>query len=188
MRQWPKLFAFSLIENLGWQMKYRLWSEFVTQAEGQHYQSPPEEGHRTGQGGPIGECGGRLTDNISYQVWRGIQALTKYKGQSPPTGASKLQRSSGRHPHQIVQPFPDSCHCSHLPEGLHHHFHPQKAWYRQSQKWQTYSPHVGSHEVFRADSVSTLLPTEQISPRTMPSISTLTEHWAIWRAWRATSG
>ena len=31
---------------------------------------------------------GHLTDNNPHQMWRGIQALTNYKGQPPPTSSS----------------------------------------------------------------------------------------------------
>ncbi|XP_025754099.1 CUE domain-containing protein 1b isoform X5 [Oreochromis niloticus] len=42
----------TLLKHHSRRMKYRLWSEFVTQAEGQHYQSQPEEGHQTRAGPP----------------------------------------------------------------------------------------------------------------------------------------
>lgn len=53
-----------------------------------------------------------------------------------------LWSKPGRDPRQLLQTLLDSCHCSHLSEGLH--------WYRQPQRLHTYNPHVCSYEVFRA--------------------------------------
>lgn len=110
-----------------------------------------------------------------------------------------LWSKPGRDPRQLLQTLLDSCHCSHLSEGLHHPSHPHKDWYRQPQRLHTYNPHVCSYEVFRAavshirdcippPLILTSFLTIHIGPRRISPPSPFTECLAIWRTGRAPLG